>query len=72
MKKNMITLKGDLMYGEGSIKVSSCFNEQDGLMKADLLKDWVHQLNDMYDEAIHQWRDEMKTLKSKFEKEKIK
>jgi hypothetical protein len=29
-------------------------------------------LNDMYDEAIHQWRDEMKTLKSKFEKEKIK
>lgn len=52
MKYKFITMYGDLEYGEGNVKFFNDFHKLDGLMKADLLKDWIAELNFAYGQAI--------------------
>jgi hypothetical protein len=45
-------LKADWGSGEGSVKCPEEWGELDALLRADLLKDWIYDLTEMYDEAV--------------------
>lgn len=45
-------LEANLEDGEGSVVVTDEFKAQTKLMQADLLKDWIAQLTEMYNETL--------------------
>jgi len=48
----LVTLTADLESGEGEVKLRTVFDELDGLTRADVLKDWIGELESLYDEAL--------------------
>ena len=46
------TLTADLECGEVEVKLRTMFDELDGLTRADVLKDWIGELESLYDEAL--------------------
>lgn len=48
MNKGKPTLKWDLENGEGSIGNLDSFREFDPIMRLDLLKDWINDLQEEY------------------------
>tara|TARA_R100000306_G_scaffold61468_2_gene64131 strand:- start:37 stop:213 length:177 start_codon:yes stop_codon:yes gene_type:complete len=48
----LVTLTADLECGEGEVKLRTVFDELDGLTRADVLKDWMRELESLYDEAL--------------------
>ena len=48
----LVTLTADLECGEGEVKLRTVFDELDGLTRADVLKDWIGELESLYDEAL--------------------
>jgi len=48
----LVTLTADLECGEGEVKLRTMFDELDGLTRADVLKDWIGELESLYDEAL--------------------
>ena len=63
------TLKANFDSGEGSIgnleKFRAC---HDGLMRADLLKDWIYFLEQEYDLALEQMNKDFKRYAKKLER----
>lgn len=51
MSNAKITLKADFDNGEGSIGNLDAWREHDALLRADLLKDWIRQLQAEYELA---------------------
>lgn len=49
--EDLVTLLGDLETGEGDIDWE-LFDELDPLMRADLLKDWLNEMNAKYQQAV--------------------
>ena len=47
---NMPTLKADIETGEGSVKRPDYWAAVDLMLKADLLQDWIADLQDEYQE----------------------
>ena len=48
----LVTLTADLECGEGEVELRTMFDELDGLTRADVLKDWIGELESLYDEAL--------------------
>ena len=48
---NQIRLRLDESNGEGDIVISDSWEEHDGLFQADVLKDWILQLGELYSDA---------------------
>ena len=48
---NQIRLRLDEWNGEGDIVISDSWEEHDGLFQADVLKDWILQLGELYSDA---------------------
>ena len=48
---NEIRLRLDESNGEGDIVISDSWEEHDGLFQADVLKDWILQLGELYSDA---------------------
>ncbi len=48
---NQIRLRLDEWSGEGDIVISDSWEEHDGLFQADVLKDWILQLGELYSDA---------------------
>ena len=48
---NQIRLRLDECNGEGDIVISDSWEEHDGLFQADVLKDWILQLGELYSDA---------------------
>jgi hypothetical protein len=46
------TLKWDWNAGEGSVKFSKAFDEQNWVLKADALQDWIVDLTDKYNSLM--------------------
>ena len=61
----LVTLTADLECGEGDVKLRTVFEELDGLTRADVLKDWIGELEVLYNDALRDWAVEMKPLRSK-------
>jgi hypothetical protein len=57
------TLIADYDSGEGSVKLSKEFENMDGLMKADILQDWIRALENEYEDALEEWHDDMAEIK---------
>ena len=60
----LVTLTADLEYGEGDVKLRTVFEELDGLTRADVLKDWIGELEVLYDNALRDWAVERETRSS--------
>jgi len=47
---------GQLFYsasdGEGELRISTEFDNLNALLRADILKDWIHELESYYNEAV--------------------
>ena len=52
------TLTADLECGEGEVKLRAVFDELDGLIRADVLKDWISHLEVLYNNALRDWEIE--------------
>jgi len=48
----LLTFRADLDSGEGEIKVWPKFEKLNPLLQADLLRDWVEDLNQLYDDTV--------------------
>ena len=48
----LLTFRADLDSGEGEIKVWPKFEEVDPLLQADLLRDWIEDLNKLYWDVV--------------------
>ena len=54
----LVTLTADLECGEGDVKLRTVFDELDGLIRADVLKDWISHLEVLYNNALRDWEIE--------------
>jgi hypothetical protein len=45
------TLKADVDCGEGTVGIPDDWRKYDPLLRMDLLKDWIHELEEEYDRA---------------------
>lgn len=45
-------LIADYENGEGKLTVSKQFKEQDALLRSDILRDWLHDVENAYNEAV--------------------
>ena len=61
----LVTLTADLEYGEGDVKLRTVFEELDGLTRADVLKDWIGELEVLYNDALRDWAVEMEPYRRK-------
>jgi hypothetical protein len=52
------TLTADLECGEGEVKLRTVFDGLDGLIRADVLKDWISHLEVLYNNALRDWEIE--------------
>jgi|TARA_Y100000310_G_scaffold202006_2_gene202095 hypothetical protein len=59
----VLTLRADLDSGEGDVPLTSKFDKLSPLMKADLLKDWIGELEVLYEEALYDFNSEMDSLR---------
>jgi hypothetical protein len=50
--KKKLTLKADFSNGEGSIGNVAEWRENEPLLRADILKDWIYELQQEYDLAV--------------------
>ncbi len=53
-----INCVADLENIEGKIKIKESFKKMLPLDKADLLKDWTAQMDELYEEALKEWEVE--------------
>ena len=60
----LVTLTADLECGEGDVRSRTVFDELDGLTRADVLKDWIGELEVLYNSALRDWAVEMETHRS--------
>ena len=50
--KTGIICKANIFTGEGEVQILYQFHGLDPLMKADLLSDWVQDIQDLYEKAL--------------------
>lgn len=48
----MISLDGDFELGEGDLKITEAFRKTGALLRADMIKDWMYDLERLYKEAL--------------------
>ena len=48
----LVTLTADLECGEGDVRSRTVFDELDALTRADVLKDWMGELEVLYNDAL--------------------
>jgi hypothetical protein len=58
---NDVRLRSSWFGGEGELKVSDEWNEIYPLWRADVLKDWIYELTDLYSEAMQEMGRPFKT-----------
>jgi len=49
---NEVRLKLDAYSGEGDIVVAHGWEQADALWRADILKDWIYELTELYSDAL--------------------
>ena len=52
----MNTLRVDYKNGEGEIHLDQRFKESEAILRADVLKDWIYDLQNEYDKALIELR----------------
>ena len=72
----LVTLTADLECGEGDVKfhrfigtTATVFDELDGLTRADVLKDWIGELEVLYNDALRDWAVETEPYRRKHDSE---
>jgi hypothetical protein len=60
-----IKLKASFDNGEGSISVPESFKNCYPLLKADILKDWIYDLEEEYKKARQEMREEWSKARAK-------
>ena len=53
-----INCMADIENVEGTIKIKESFKKMPPLDKADLLKDWTEQMDELYEEVLKEWEVE--------------
>jgi len=60
--KTEIKLDVDIPTGEGQIKVMPHFEKMNILWQLDILKGWIWDLQELYNNKVDVWENEVKTL----------
>lgn len=63
MKTNAGRLLADLANGEGDVKLSKAFGELPALTRADILKDWLYEVTNLYGQAVADLSEEFNALR---------
>mgnify|MGYP003139276804 CR=1 FL=1 len=64
-KRIGINLCFDPFSGEGYVRIKDSFKAQNSLLQIDCLKDWLYDVEKLYDEGLIKWREEMEELTKK-------
>ena len=60
--KTDIKLDANIDTGEGEIRVMPHFEKMNTLWQLDVLKDWIWDLQNLYNKKVDVWEKELKTL----------
>ena len=60
--KTDIKLAANIDAGEGEIKVMPHFEKMNTLWQLDVLRDWIWDLQNLYNDKVDVWEEEMKAL----------
>ena len=61
--KTGIKCRANTWTGEGEFQILDQFHSLDPLMKVDLVGDWYHDIEELYDEVKEDWREHLMSLK---------
>jgi hypothetical protein len=53
MKDSRIRLRADVYFGEGKVKMPPDWRGLDPVLRADLLRDWLYDLQEEYIQAVN-------------------
>jgi hypothetical protein len=65
-RRKLLTFRADLDSGEGEVKSWPRFEELDALTRADLLKDWKYDLEQLYEEALIEFDRDLLGSRAKY------
>ena len=60
--KTDIKLDANIDTGEGEMRVMPHFEKMNTLWQLDVLKDWIWDLQNLYNKKVDVWEKELKTL----------
>ena len=60
--KTDIKLAANIDAGEGEIKVMPHFEKMNTLWQLDVLRDWIWDLQNLYNDKVEVWEEELKAL----------
>ena len=60
--KTDIKLAANIDSGEGEIKVMPHFEKMNTLWQLDVLRDWIWELQNLYNDKVEVWEEEMEAL----------
>jgi hypothetical protein len=64
--KTDIKLDANINTGEGEMRVMPHFEKMNTLWQLDVLKDWIWDLQNLYNKKVDVWEKEMETLQKEF------
>lgn len=60
--KTDIKLDANINTGEGEMRVMPHFEKMNTLWQLDVLGDWIHDLQELYNEKVDDWERELETF----------
>lgn len=60
--KTDIKLDIDIDTGEGAVRVMPHFEKMNAVWQLDVLGDWIHDLQELYNEKVDIWEGELKAI----------
>ena len=65
MKRSILKVTGDFNVGEATVKPTQALDDAYPLLKADLLRDVLSEVQDLYDEALEEMCIDWETQRGK-------
>jgi len=63
--KTDIKLDANINTGEGEMRVMPHFEKMNTLWQLDVLGDWVHDLQELYNEKVDDWERELEAFEGR-------
>tara|TARA_R110002167_G_scaffold1915_3_gene9506 strand:- start:11 stop:304 length:294 start_codon:yes stop_codon:yes gene_type:complete len=57
--KTEIKLMAEVQFGEGKVRIMPHFETMNTLYQLDTLKDWIHDLQKVYNDKVDEWEKEL-------------
>jgi hypothetical protein len=67
--KTDIKLDANINTGEGEMRVMPHFEKMNTLWQLDVLGDWIHDLQELYNEKVDDWERELEAFEGRSDEE---